>query len=127
MKKALPGLLILSALLVGFCAALVWRETVPYDRFVIYGRQEVPHTTLSEPSVYVTPGDGRVELNRAAEQELLDLPGIGPVLAERIIAYRTAHGGFTSPDELLEVAGIGEKTFRDILPYVYVDTQESTG
>lgn len=53
------------------------------------------------------PG-GVIDLNTADEQALDMLPGVGPVLAERILAWRTEHGQFTSVDELAEVSGIGE-------------------
>jgi len=53
-------------------------------------------------------GDGRVHLNVAGAEELESLPGVGPVLAERIVAYREEHGPFTAVEDLLEVPGIGE-------------------
>lgn len=53
-----------------------------------------------------------VELNSASFAELLRLPGIGPTLAERIIAYRERNGPFRSLEELLQVRGIGPKLLR---------------
>jgi len=53
------------------------------------------------------PGAEPVNLNTATAEELQTLPGIGPVLAERIVDYRAAHGAFTEVEELLEVEGIG--------------------
>lgn len=53
-------------------------------------------------------GDGRVRLNVAGVEELETLPGVGPVLAERILAYREEHGPFTVVEDLLDVPGIGE-------------------
>ncbi|TWH27043.1 competence protein ComEA, partial [Isoptericola variabilis J7] len=50
---------------------------------------------------------GLVDLNTADAATLETLPGIGPVLAERIVAWRTEHGPFASVDELGEVSGIG--------------------
>ncbi len=49
-----------------------------------------------------------VHLNTATAVELEKLPGIGPVLAERIVEYRTAHGPFTRLDQLHEVKGVGD-------------------
>lgn len=57
-----------------------------------------------------------VNINRATAAELEALPGIGPALATRIVAHRQANGAFESPDDLLQVSGIGSKTlarFRD--------------
>ena len=61
------------------------------------------------------PADGSaspgqpVDLNTATLEQLDGLPGVGPVLAQRIIDWRTAHGRFSSVDELSEVSGIGEE------------------
>jgi competence protein ComEA len=49
-----------------------------------------------------------VSINRADEKQLEELPGIGPALSARIIAWREANGGFKSKKDLLKVSGIGE-------------------
>jgi competence protein ComEA len=59
-----------------------------------------------------------VRLNTATVQELDSLPGIGPVLAQRIVDWRTTHQRFTSVEELGEVSGIGEATLADLRPLV---------
>ncbi|MCS7065999.1 MAG: helix-hairpin-helix domain-containing protein [Fimbriimonadales bacterium] len=61
-----------------------------------------------------------VDLNRATAEELEALPGIGPVLAARIVEYRQMRGRFQSVDELLEVRGIGPKRLEQLRPYVVV-------
>lgn len=63
---------------------------------------------------------GPVDLNTATLESLDGLPGIGPVLAQRILDWRTAHGRFSSVDELGEVSGIGEATLSDLRPVVTV-------
>lgn len=55
-----------------------------------------------------------VALNTATLDQLDTLPGVGPVLAQHIIDYRTQHGGFRSVDELREVNGIGDRRFADL-------------
>ncbi|WP_235529044.1 helix-hairpin-helix domain-containing protein [Phycicoccus sp. Root101] len=65
------------------------------------------------------PG-AKVDLNRATAAELEELPGVGPVLAQRILDWRTEHGRFASVDELGEVSGIGEKIFAQLQPKVTV-------
>jgi competence protein ComEA len=57
---------------------------------------------------------GKVNINLATSDELQSLTGIGPSKAEAIIAYREENGPFTSPEGLLEVSGIGEKSFEKI-------------
>jgi competence protein ComEA len=61
-----------------------------------------------------------VDLNSADVSALDALPGVGPVLAQRIVDWRTAHGRFTSVDELDEVSGIGAKLLSEIRPHVRV-------
>lgn len=69
-----------------------------------------------------TPGGagGRLNLNTATAADLESLPGIGPVLAERIVEYRDQHGGFRTVDELNDVPGIGDALFRQLEPRVTV-------
>ncbi|WSE01707.1 ComEA family DNA-binding protein [Streptomyces sp. NBC_01474] len=57
---------------------------------------------------------GPIGLNTATAEQLDTLPGVGPVLAQHIIDYRTEHGGFRSVDELREVNGIGDRRFSDL-------------
>ena len=61
-----------------------------------------------------------VNINSASKRELDALPGIGEVLAQRIIASRSANGPFQSVDELIKIKGIGEKTLAKLKPYATV-------
>src|SRR6266536_3877176 len=73
----------------------------------------------SAPGVPGAPG-ALVNVNPATEPELEALPGIGPVLANSIIAYRTEHGPFPTVDALDDVSGIGPATLADLRPLVTV-------
>jgi len=63
-------------------------------------------------------GSSLVPLNSATQEQLETLPGVGPVTAQSILAWRSSHGAFTSVDELLEIDGIGEKTLAKLAPLV---------
>jgi comEA protein len=65
-----------------------------------------------------------VDLNRATPRELDGLPGIGPVLAARIVEYRQRQGRFHSVSELRAVAGIGERRYSALKDVVIVDSTE---
>ncbi len=90
-------------------------------RFVVDGEQirvpvvgEVP---LAAPGMTAS---GLVNLNTADATALETLPRVGPALAARIIDWREANGGFTTIDDLLNVAGIGTKTFDGLKDLVSV-------
>ncbi len=67
------------------------------------------------------PGTGgRVNLNTATSAQLETLPGVGPVLAQRIIEYRDQHGGFRSVGDLRQVTGIGDARYEQLKDLVTV-------
>jgi competence protein ComEA len=63
---------------------------------------------------------GHVDLNAAGAGELGAVPGIGPAIAERIVAMRAQEGAFASLDELLDVAGMTPRRLEQARPYVYI-------
>jgi competence protein ComEA len=90
------------------------------------GTPGMPVPTLSRriPDRSQTPVSPRspetLDLNRATEQDFVSLPGIGPVLAGRIVEYRKGIGGFHQVEDLREVKGIGKKKFEQIRNLVRV-------
>ena len=58
--------------------------------------------------------DGKININTADENELMTIPGIGPSKATAIIQYREEHGLFKTPESLMDVSGIGQKTFEKL-------------
>lgn len=77
------------------------------DMVTVAVETEVPQEAL-------TPDFTPLDLNTATAAELMELPGIGEKLAERIVAYRAANGPFASIEEIMEVEGIGEGKFADL-------------
>jgi competence protein ComEA len=71
------------------------------------------HARADEP-----PPAGQVDVNAADADTLATIPGIGPGLAERIVAFRETNGAFASVDELLDVSGITDRRLDAMLPYV---------
>ena len=74
---------------------------------------KAPLPSIDEVVGQSTP-TGPININQASQSELESLPGIGQVIAERIIEYREKNGPFKSKEELKEVKGIGDKTFADL-------------
>lgn len=66
------------------------------------------------------PSQGSIDLNTADAAQLQRIPGIGPAMAERILAYRRTVGRFQSTDEMLRISGIGDKKFQKMKPYLSV-------
>ncbi|MFD8755327.1 helix-hairpin-helix domain-containing protein [Kitasatospora sp. NPDC059577] len=96
-------------------------------RFLTDGEQLVVGEQPAAPAPAAgTAGDGgppgpavprpAVSLNRATLEQLDTLPGVGPTLAQRILAYRTSHGSFRSVDQLRQVSGIGARTYAELRP-----------
>lgn len=61
-----------------------------------------------------------ISLNKASKNELLELPGVGPAMADRIIADRREHGPFKNVEDLKRVKGIGSKKFEKLRKYLHV-------
>ncbi|MCJ7653964.1 MAG: helix-hairpin-helix domain-containing protein [Dehalococcoidia bacterium] len=84
-----------------------------------------PDADLSHIEIYV-PREGeerspqKIDINRAEPWLLEALPGIGGVLAQRIVDYRSENGPFRTIEDLLKVSGIGEGTFEKIKDYITV-------
>ena len=66
------------------------------------------------------PPEHPIDLNTATATELMQLPRVGARTAERILAFRQAHGPFRRIEEVMSVKGIGEKQFRKLAPYLRV-------
>ncbi|MBO3142642.1 hypothetical protein GZ178_04005 [Dermatophilus congolensis] len=81
--------------------------------------EPAPAAAVSSPGTSTTAA-GKVNLNSADQTTLETLPGVGPVMAGKIIKWRTDNGRFTRVEDLNEVSGVGEKTFAKLAQLVTV-------
>ncbi len=99
------------------CFAALW-DTIGTAK--AYSSVAVLSSSAGETVITQTVAPEGINLNTATVDQLVALPGIGEVLAQRIVAYREEHGPFTSAEQLKEVKGIGEKKWEAIRPLVTV-------
>ena len=108
--KSEYGLLILTVVFLLVISGVFWRAG-PKPSSADYTVTTERDALWVPPEVETVPEPGRVNLNTASAEELQTLPGIGEVLAARIIEHREQSGPFTCPEELMAVKGIGESLF----------------
>lgn len=111
-KSILYGLAFTAALAVSIFCVFEVRKEIPVLTVSSVGVSEMSYETKE---IY---SGQKLNINTATKEQLLELPDIGPVLAERILEYRSKHGFFYDLGELREVSGIGEKTLQKLLPYI---------
>ena len=88
-----------------------------------------PHAaaqTAARTSAKASPAAGVVNLNTASASDLEALPGIGAKTAARIVEYRQKNGPFKKIEELMNVRGVGEKSFLKLKPQLTVATSAAT-
>jgi competence protein ComEA len=88
-------------------------ESVNLARVLVDGEQIV----LGQPSSPSAVG-GKLSLGTATARQLEELPGVGPVLAQRIVQWRHDNGGFRAVDDLNEVSGVGDSLMEQLRPLV---------
>lgn len=96
------------------------------DEFLIYiplEGEELPkmHDVVQQSSSSTQSDERFVNINIADESELMTIPGIGPAKATAIISYREEHGLFSAPESLMDVSGIGKKTFEKIAQFITIN------
>ena len=105
---------IFNLLLVALFACTLGLSTFSENTYAASTKKEVAASTDNAKQI-----PQEVNINTADQQLLTQLPGIGPVTAEKIVEYRKTNGKFKSIDELTSVKGIGDKTLVKLRPYLY--------
>ncbi len=78
------------------------------------------YTVTTQKAAEVPSDWEKVDINRADAQQLQKLEGIGPVLAQRIVDWRSANGGFSTIEDLLQVEGIGPATLEGMRDFIII-------
>ena len=81
------------------------------------------HAEQASKSKAVASDEIRVNLNTGSAAELIQLPGVGEKVAARVVAYRKENGPFQKIEEIMNVKGIGEKTFTRLQPYLFIEPE----
>jgi len=102
---------------------LIFNFWVPLEFFFLQKDAFIPQTSWTQAPEKFLGAEGlligkKFNVNLAQKRDLETLPGIGPTLAQRIIAFRKRHGPFQSLQELKQVKGIGPKKLAQIKPYL---------
>lgn len=127
MKKGIFSLLLVTAAFVCVMTGVLIGRHTSGNLYSFHEQRaaqaHVPLEAETEPAV-----SPKLDINTATAAELADLPGIGDILASRIIDYRNENGQFSSVDDLALIEGIGEKKVDAIREYITVGGQyEDTG
>lgn len=136
-RNELTAVLVLSTVFLVGSAIKLWtpatatRTVLPEFSYASLDSQflslsRAPRDTASAPRRSATRKSAQtlarqsIELNSATADELQKLPGIGPAIARRIVAYREEHGDFNEPGDVSSVKGIGPRTLERIRAYLIV-------
>lgn len=110
-------------LTVGYFAGRSSGTTVIYERPVaptVQAETQTDQTAQQDEQAVPVTIEDKININTADAAQLETLPGIGPVLAQKIIEYRQTYGQFRIIDQIKDVSGIGDATFAEIEPYITV-------
>ena len=115
MKNGRNVLLLICALFLALLLGVFIGRNTTAD--VVMLKEKDPPASISKQE---ETSDYQLDINTATKAQLMELPGIGEVIAERIIAYRTNIGNFESVDDLMNVEGIGETKLQKINRFIRI-------
>ena len=125
MKKASLVIVTLTLLSCAFAAGFFLGRNTGRNTISISSAPTTKPTFSTQPQTTdaVVTEAYPIDINTATVEELITLPGIGEVLARRIVAYREANGPFESVAQLCNVEGIADKKLENILDYITIGGQ----
>lgn len=100
---------------------ITWLSLLMMTLMICGSCGRLPRSNVVTTDVRATEAPFHVNINAASARELEQLPGVGKVIAERIVAYREQYGRFRRPEELLMVNGVSDKKFREIQAMIVVE------
>lgn len=121
MKKASLIMIAMTLVFTAFTVGFILGRNADHNRVSISVSHAPKQTDPPQETAPTEPTP--IDINTATVQQLSSLPGIGQVLAQRIISYRTANGPFESLADLTKVEGVGEKKLEAILEYITLGGQ----
>lgn len=119
-KSGQQTLLMITLLFIAFIFGIMFERQYNQSSVRLSSYDRAAAQTVEETSAIQTDSNGKININTATAEDLALLPGIGVVLAQRIVDYRQEHGPFMNINELTEVNGIGEMRIEAILDYITV-------
>lgn len=108
------GLIVLVAIGLVASGLALFLPTIRSRPLTILGPIDITGVRILLPTFLDAEEEDKINLNTASAEELTSLPGIGEVLAARIVAYREEHGPFQTLDDIMQVSGIGSKVVEEI-------------
>lgn len=116
-RRANQTIIAVGVVAVLILTAVWWVRNGGLEGNLVEHDRPAPHGSREAPA---RKADFVVDVNHAEVAELVELPGVGQAIAERIVEYRKQNGPFQSVDDLREVTGIGPKTLDALRPHVRV-------
>jgi len=117
MKKAAVIMMIITAVFAFTALGIFIGRRTTDGHIFVHTDSSVRSESMDETETTPT---GLININTADAEQLQELPGVGPAMAEQIIAYREEHGDFKTKRELMKVKGIGEKTYEELKEMITV-------
>ena len=118
-KPKIPVLIVMTSVFILLLTGFFYYRN--YSRDCIVPTEAVSQKQADNKRAVRETNEIKININTATAKQLQLLPGIGEVIAQRIVDYRTESGPFKSVDDLLNVSGIGDAKLEQLKPYAKVE------